>query len=350
MLSQFGDRIAARYALFWWASSIGLLFVVVFPHQLEPVARFLGIQTVSNLFLSGLGIFLFAQTFELASELSKIDRRSRKSISVLAAKNAYQLQKVQHLPGSTLLVIPCFNEEESLEDLYCRLSKSSQREEWKKKNIRICFVDDGSSDGTLQKLQAIQESDQSVIICHHSANSGVASVLMTGFVLARDLGVSHVVQCDGDGQHPIEEIPRLVNIAISEQLDLLVGSRFVNSKFYILNTYKSTTLSRGLGIGWLRAVMWLSGFGSSISDPTSGFRVYSKRAVECLTKRMPDEYPEPETIALLTTERLSLAEYPVEMTPRVAGKSSLAGLKSIRYMIKVTAAILGLRLRLFYRR
>jgi hypothetical protein len=65
---------------------------------------------------------------------------------------------------------------------------------------------------------------------------------------------------------------------------------------------------------------------------------------------MPDEYPEPETIALLTTERLSLAEYPVEMTPRVAGKSSLAGLKSIRYMIKVTAAILGLRLRLFYRR
>ena len=92
-------------------------------------------------------------------------------------------------------------------------------------------------------------------------------------------------------------------------------------------------------------VLALFGRTARVRDPTSGFRVYSAQAVRALLKIMPDEYPEPETIALLALRGMRIAEVPVRMGPRTAGRSTLAGFSSIRYMVKVTSALAGLRLR-----
>ena len=60
---------------------------------------------------------------------------------------------------------------------------------------------------------------------------------------------------------------------------------------------------------------------------------------------MPDDYPEPESVALMVLGKAKVMEYPVTMMPRTAGASSIQGLKTIRYMIKVGSALVGLRLR-----
>ncbi len=85
--------------------------------------------------------------------------------------------------------------------------------------------------------------------------------------------------------------------------------------------------------------------GSRIYDTTSGFRVYSKKAMTRLLSVLPDEFPEPESIALLSLDNQKIVEMPVEMRKRESGVSSLAGLKSARFMIKVLSALIGLRIR-----
>jgi len=64
---------------------------------------------------------------------------------------------------------------------------------------------------------------------------------------------------------------------------------------------------------------------------------------------MPDEYPEPEAIALVARSRLRIEETHVAMLPRTLGTSSISGLKNARFMTKVTTALLGLRLRTLFR-
>ena len=92
------------------------------------------------------------------------------------------------------------------------------------------------------------------------------------------------------------------------------------------------------------ALRFLFGVGP-IQDPTSGFRVYSRRAIDQLIHCMPDEYPEPELLALAATRGLRVSESPVIMQARQGGKSSIGGLSSIQYMLKVLTALTGLRLR-----
>jgi hypothetical protein len=60
---------------------------------------------------------------------------------------------------------------------------------------------------------------------------------------------------------------------------------------------------------------------------------------------MPDEYPEPETVALARREGLKLVEYGVSMNARTSGKSMISGMKTAIFMYKVLTALLGLRLR-----
>ena len=82
-----------------------------------------------------------------------------------------------------------------------------------------------------------------------------------------------------------------------------------------------------------------------MSDPTSGFRIYSKEVLPQLIKEMPEEYPEPEILALLLLKKKKIVEVPVIMNAREAGVSSISGLKSVHFMLKVMSALFGLRLR-----
>ena len=79
--------------------------------------------------------------------------------------------------------------------------------------------------------------------------------------------------------------------------------------------------------------------GKAVTDPTSGFRACNKDAIDLFCKSYPDDYPEPESIALAMNLGLPVMEAPVKMNERQGGRSSIGVLSSVYYMIKVTLAI-----------
>ena len=80
--------------------------------------------------------------------------------------------------------------------------------------------------------------------------------------------------------------------------------------------------------------------GQRVTDPTSGFRLYNRRAIELFARDYPHDYPEVEAVLMLHAHRLRLAEVPVRMHQRGGGRSSITSRCSAYYMIKVSLALL----------
>jgi hypothetical protein len=172
-------------------------------------------------------------------------------------------------------------------------------------------------------------------------NVGVSAVTLTGFKVALAKGYARAAQLDSDGQHPIESLPELIRCQKERGSDLVIGSRFL----FGFNGDESTTGTRMLGSSLIRLALKMFSVRTRITDPTSGFRVYSRRAIHFLASQMPDEYPEPESIAILLASGFSIHEVPVRMQPRMQGVSSLSGWKGPKFMLKVFGSLVGLRLR-----
>jgi glycosyltransferase involved in cell wall biosynthesis len=201
--------------------------------------------------------------------------------------------------------------------------------------IDFCFINDGSTDSTESILKNLNAS-----YVTHSANIGVSGGLLTGFKIAKLRDYDYVIQCDSDGQHPVSKIPELILTAEKEKSDLLIASRFLDG-----TKDESSTLLRRLGSFLIRLTLKVFSTKHTMTDPTSGFRIYSKSIFSILINEMPEEYPEPEILALLLLNKKKITEVPIIMSPRNDGKSSISGIRSIHFMMKVLSALIGLRLR-----
>ena len=330
MISQFGGRLSARNALLWWVVTSFLVVSLVSPTSLKPVANILGIELVSNFVMASLILFLFLQTLEISVENTSNHRKFRKLVSAQAAQRF-----PSEVKGKALIVLPCYNEEENIPQLVPKLEQLKKED-----GFDYCFVNDGSSDRSLELLSDLCPEN----FVTHDVNIGVSGVLMTGFSIARAKQYEHVVQCDSDGQHPLSQIDELVSFAKQNKLDLAIGSRFCE-KAAIEANKESTTFLRIFGIKLIRFGLAFFGLFKTVKDPTSGFRVYSKRAYSLLIDNMPDDYPEPESLALFSVKRFSVGEMSVSMSPRAGGVSSIRSLKTVQYMVKVFSSLIGLRLR-----
>ena len=117
-------------------------------------------------------------------------------------------------------------------------------------------------------------------------------------------------------------------------MDMVCGSRFLT------NEYKyPAPVSRRTGIH-IFAFLLSRMLSRPISDPTSGFRLYNRRAIELFARDYPHDYPEVEAVLMLHHHRLRMREVPVKMYLRGGGRSSIGGSgKSAYYMIKVLLAL-----------
>jgi hypothetical protein len=323
LFTQFGQRLPARSAPIWWLVAAFLLTAAVDPELLRPITRALGIELVSNFVLAMMVMFLFFQMVEHQAESARYTRQIAELTSAVALLSFPRREGVK-----TLVVLPCHNEEGALPQVLGRLEALRTQHP----AIDYCVVDDGSTDQSPLLLKARAPANH----VRHPSNVGVSGALRTGFLIARGLGVSQVVQCDSDGQHPVEEIPRLLEEARTRGADLLIGARAPG---------EGMSAARRAGALLVSLALLLFGRRARVSDPTSGLRVYSMRAVEALLRDMPDEYPEPEAVALAAVRRLAIAESRVEMLPRRTGRSSLNLLSGLRYVVKVSTALVGLRIR-----
>jgi len=222
-----------------------------------------------------------------------------------------------------LIIIPLYNEEENIEMVLNDLNNF-------KGNYDFLFINDNSTDNTLVKLQKLTDSP----ILQLSVNLGVGGAVQAGFKYADLNNYDFAVQFDGDGQHMASEIYYLLKPLTENNADISIGSRFLNPE----TGYKGKK-TRKFGIKFFKYLNYLL-TGIKITDSTSGFRAYNKAAISFLSGNYPSDYPEPEAIMLFHRKKFRVTEVPAEMRRRVRGKSSISGLLSFYYMIKVTTAII----------
>ncbi len=217
-----------------------------------------------------------------------------------------------------LLVIPAYNEEENLVRVVDDLMINYPEYDY-------VIVNDGSSDRTRE-----------LCIGHHyrfidyPINLGLTSAFRGGMYYGMEHGYDYILQYDGDGQHDPSYIKDLLECAVENRANILVGSRFVQKrKPFSARMFGSRIITNCIALTT----------GRRIKDPTSGMRMYDRRAMDLIAKQR-DFGPEPDTLAYLIRNGLEVAEVQVEMKERIAGTSYLTLTNSIRYMLHMCFSIL----------
>lgn len=226
------------------------------------------------------------------------------------------------------VLIPCFNEAENVLPLVTEVKKSVL-------NAKIIVINDGSTDHT-----SLSGRKAGAVTLDLPVNLGVGGAMQTGFIYCTRHGAMRAIKIDGDGQHPPREAMTILSAIDQSQADIVIGSRFLNKT----HGYKST-ITRRMGIKIISLICRVL-TGMTITDPTSGFRAYSQKALTLFAENYPDfDYPEPEEIILAHKYGLKIVEVPVEMRDRKFGISTLTPSISCYYMIKVSLAMIFIFLR-----
>ena len=223
------------------------------------------------------------------------------------------------MKNKILIIIPAYNEAENIAMVLDKLYLEG------KDNWDLLVVNDASTDETGQ----IAKSTGKARVIDLPFNLGIGGGVQTGFKYARKYGYDYALQFDGDGQHQVEEIPKLLALVESGEADVAIGSRF-NKKH---DGFRSTSIRR-LGI---RIFEWFSFLliRQRITDHTSGFRAFNRDAIHFLAENYPSDYPEPEAVVLLGKNGFKMKEVFTQMRERQGGVSSISLSNGPYYMIKV---------------
>jgi glycosyltransferase involved in cell wall biosynthesis len=221
-----------------------------------------------------------------------------------------------------LAVVPAYNEEQTVGRVVRALHRDVPG--WD-----VLVVDDGSTDET-----GLCARRAGADVLRMPFNLGIGGAMQAGFVYALEGDYDLMVQVDADGQHDPTEITTLLESrARHSESDMVCGSRFLGDD----HRYPAP-ISRRTGIH-VFAFLLSRIVGQRVSDPTSGFRLYNRRAIELFARDYPHDYPEVEAILMLHHHRLIMREEHVRMYERDGGVSSISSGKSVYYMIKVLLAI-----------
>lgn len=220
-----------------------------------------------------------------------------------------------------LVIIPAYNEEATIAAVVGQIREAAPEAD-------IVVVDDGSLDQTSPRVRSCGQAALLTL----PFNLGIGGAMQTGYRYALRNNYDIAVQCDADGQHPADEIMRLVSRIEDGSADIVIGSRYVADSAY------TPSLSRRIGKSLLSR--WINLFiGGGITDTTSGFRAMNRAAIGVVAHSYPEDYPEPEVLVILHKHGLRAVEIPVTMHPRQGGVTSIRAHGAAYYMVKVGLAI-----------
>ena len=223
--------------------------------------------------------------------------------------------------NSYLAVVPAYNEAATVTSVLRSIREGLP-------GFDVVVVDDGSTDGTGDLAE-----DAGARVLRHPFNLGIGGAVQSGFTYALENGYDAMVQIDADGQHEPDQVSHLIaEMDRDPMVDMVCGSRFLTDSGY------PAPVSRRTGIH-IFAFLLSRIVGQRVSDPTSGFRLYNRRAIALFARDYPHDYPEVEAVLMVHHHRLRMREVPVRMHTRGGGISSITSGKSIYYMVKVLLSI-----------
>lgn len=213
--------------------------------------------------------------------------------------------------------IPAFNVSNQIHDVI----KKSQ-----KYVDQVIVCDDGSSDATFLNAESA-----GVIVLKHEKNYGKGAALKTLFQKSRELKADVIVTIDGDGQFLPEEIPKLIEPIKTKQFDLVIGNRFL---------YKEEMPSyRKVGNKMLDKFTKLAA-NLPFEDTQSGFRAYSKNAIEKISFSSNGFGVDSEILVDAVNKDLKITEQYVKVIYNTGDKTSTKN--PVSHSVGVIASIIEL--------
>ena len=164
-----------------------------------------------------------------------------------------------------LVVVPCFNEVETLPAVLKAVMENHHG--------RILVVDDGSTDGSIERSRALVALPFEVVT--HHENLGYGASLITGFQYALEEGVEHVVTVDCDSQHEPTCIPQFFE-KLQEGIDVVSGSRYLDGSEIV--GVAAPEDRRKINHRITSQINSLTGW--ALTDGFCGFKGYSRNALE----------------------------------------------------------------------
>ena len=171
-------------------------------------------------------------------------------------------------------------------------------------------------------------------------NRGLRAAIAAGYEYAAAKGYGFCGRVDADGQHPVAELRKLLDVVRSGKCDVAVGSRYATAGGNGFSRERYTTSpARRLGTGILRRSMEVV-LDRPFHDATSGMYAVNARAMPILARPYSSGAPEVEAVLRLHEEGLNVDEVPVEMRERASGESKLQGKKALVLVLTVAGTLL----------
>jgi glycosyltransferase involved in cell wall biosynthesis len=226
----------------------------------------------------------------------------------------------------TLIFIPAWNEEGTIGEVIAGLRERLP-------DADVLVIDDGSTDATTPRARAAGAH-----VATLPFNQGLGAALQTGYLYALRGGYQLCAHLDADGQHPPEEVGRLLEEVREDRADLVIGSRYSEPGELDRGDYQPT-LSRRIGTSVFRFFLTLA-TRQRFTDTTSGMRAANRRVMVLFGERYSPDFGEIESLQRAVRQGLRVKEVPVRMLERQDGRSFLTPLKSAFFIFKSLVVLL----------
>jgi len=229
-------------------------------------------------------------------------------------------------------MVPTYNERSNIRELVAGLHRHAPR-------ATVLVVDDSSPDGTYQEVRRMMARDKRLkLLLRDRSVKGRGWAGRDGFLEALRLKADAVVEMDADLSHQPKHLPALLSPVLRGRADVVLGSRYVEGGKDI-----DRPLHRRLVSGFARRYLkWVLGL--KAKDPSTGYRVYSRGALEAIsvaTLQARDPFTVSEILYRCSRAGLRVVEVPIVFMDRTRGESKLGLATLLKYLGR------ALKLRLF---
>lgn len=213
----------------------------------------------------------------------------------------------------TLVILPTYNEKDALPVVLIKILSQEI--------FDILIIDDGSTDGTAEIARHWMEKDKRVNLIERPSKLGLGTAYITGFKWGLEKGYECLIEMDSDLSHNAMDLPRFLD-EIEKGNGLVIGSRYIYGKISVVGwDFRRLLLSK---FGNIYASMLM---GIKLSDMTSGFRAFSREALEGinLNSVLSEGYAfQIEMAYHIFRKGFNIKEIPVIFHERLSGSSKMS--------------------------
>ena len=216
------------------------------------------------------------------------------------------------------LVVPAFNEEKTVSQIIEGIAE---------KGYNVILVNDGSKDKTLElAIESKRKYPNQIFVVSHVINRGLGAALKTGMVLALEKGAKYIVTFDADGQHEIEDIPKVCKPLVDGEADVVIGAR----------PFEDMPLSKSFA-NYIMNALTLIFYGRKVKDSQSGLRAFTAHAADVINIVSRGYGVSSEFIKEISDKNLILEEVTITTiyTPETQNKGTdaIVGLRILTKMV-----------------